>query len=1017
MSLTDLKTIESIQFGILSSKEILARSVVEVTSAKISNDSLENTVYDPRMGVMERNKICPTCEQDCRHCPGHFGHISLSIPIIHPLLYKFVLQMLRVLCVKCSKFLVTEEFIKLHNLQKHTQNMRFQRILKLVEKSSTCLHCLETQPKITFSPTETCFLMAYKNATGKDEKIALTTDEISKRFENITDDEVRLMGFDPEMMHPKNLVFWHLPVLPPVDRPYVIADGMTCDDDITIQYQEIIKINNHLANPNTPQNKRQKYHQSIKFRVKALFDNSQNKAKHTNGRPFKGFKKRISGKEGQVRSNLMGKRVEEAARTVIGPDPTLKTGQIAIPPQVAKILTVTENINKYNLEEMQLLVDKDLCNVVTRGKSRINLKYATRTNGTILKEGDVVIRKKMKFEITDKGPWTIDFELQEGDKFKRDGKKKDIVLPGRKNFTLQIGDKLERQLRNGDIVLLNRQPTLHKGSMIAQTIVIRPGKTIRMPLAITSTFNADFDGDEMNIHVAQNHRSRTELHELSHAKHLLTSAQSSKSNLKIVQDSLLANYLMTKPGMNMTKSRFHNICCKSEWSISQINKKERRITRVLKKYNKDWSVYSGRGLFSMMLPDNFFYEKRTGANTDEPIVVIKEGTLLAGTISKSDLGGGHSSILRIMIKEYPVKVALEFIDNVQFLANEWLMYHGFSVGIKDCIATKEEEIKRAIDKCFMEATLAEQTTKNTAIKEARVNEALSKARDIGMKLAKDALRKDNNFISTVTSGSKGDFFNIAQIAGLMGQQNFSGQRIKPALNKNRRPLVHYPFSKMTQDVEYESKGFVRNSFIHGLSPQEGWFHAITGREGVTDTSMKTARTGYIQRKLIKVAEDISTHYDGTVRYANGSIVQFAYGEDGLDGSETIVRKGEPEICDMKRMIQKLNFEYEKRTLIREKWNGLIQKLGMKLIEESDKSDSDTSDDMSSSSQEESDENSSQISSSSDQESEISSGAEDVDEEEGDEEDDEEEDNYEGSSNESDEVYDEDDDVDDVDLGW
>jgi len=860
--------------------------------------------------------------------------------------------------------------------------------------------------------------MAYKNAAGKDEKIALTADEISKRFENIADNEVRLMGFNPEMMHPKNLVFWHLPVLPPVDRPYVIADGMTCDDDITIQYQEIIKINNHLANPNTPQNKRQKYHQSIKFRVKALFDNSQNKAKHTNGRPFKGFKKRISGKEGQVRSNLMGKRVEEAARTVIGPDPTLKTGQIAIPPQVAKILTVTENINQYNIHEMQLLVDKDLCNVVTRGKSRINLKYATRTHGTILKEGDIVIRNKTKFTITDKGPWTVDFELQEGDKFKRDGKKKDVSLPGRKNFALQIGDKLERQLRDGDIVLLNRQPTLHKGSMIAQTVVIRHGKTIRMPLAITSTFNADFDGDEMNIHVPQNHRSRTELHELSHAKHLLTSAQSSKSNLKIVQDSLLANYLMTKPDMKMTKSRFHNICSKSEWSISEINKKERRITRVLKKYNKPWSVYSGRGLFSMMLPDNFFYEKRTGANPDEPVVIIKEGTLLAGTISKSDLGGGHSSILRIIIKEYPVQVALDFIDNVQFLPNEWLMYHGFSVGIKDCIATKEEEIKMAIDKCFMEATLAEQTTKNPIIKEAKINEALSKARDIGMKLAKDALRKDNNFISTVTSGSKGDFFNIAQIAGLMGQQNFSGQRIKPALNKNRRPLVHYPFSKMTQDVEYESKGFVRNSFIHGLSPQEGWFHAITGREGVTDTSMKTARTGYIQRKLIKVAEDISTHYDGTVRYANGSIVQFAYGEDGLDGSETIVRKGQPEICDMKRMIQKLNFEYEKRTMIREKWCGLIQRLGMKLVD-SDKSTCDTSDSVSSSS-DENEESSSQTTSSSDQESDISTGDEEEDVATGDEEEDvatgdEEEDEEYDESNDSEEEYDEDEE--DVDLGW
>ena len=1016
MSLTDLKTIASLQFGILSSEEILTRSVVEITSAKMSSDSLENTVYDPRMGVMERNKICPTCEQDCSRCPGHFGHIALSVPIIHPLLYKFALKMLRVLCVKCSRFLLNHEFIKLHNLQKYTQNIRFQRILKLVEKSHTCLHCLETQPKITFSPTESCFLMAYKNTTGKDEKIALTTDEISKRFENIKGTEVELMGFNPEMMHPKNLVFWNLPVLPPVDRPYVIAEGMTCDDDITIQYQEIIKINNHLANPNTPQNKRQKYHQSIKFRIKSLFDNSQNKAKHTNGRPFKGFKKRISGKEGQVRGNLMGKRVEQAARTVIGPDPTLKTGQIAIPPQVAKILTINENINVYNIEEMQGLVDNDLCNVVTRNKSRINLKYATKTRGTTLKEGDTVIRGKEKFTITDVGPWTVDFNLRAGDKFKRDGKKKDVVLPGRKNFKIQIGDLVERQLRDGDIVLLNRQPTLHKGSMIANEVLIKTGKTIRMPLAITSTFNADFDGDEMNIHVAQNYRSRTELRELSHAKHLLTSAQSSKANLKIVQDSLLGNYLMTGPGVTMTEARFHNICSKTEWSISEIRKKERRITRVLKKYNKPWSVYSGRGLFSMMLPKNFFYEKRTGANPKEPTVIIKEGTLLAGTISKSDLGGGHSSMLRIIIKEYAVNTALEFIDNLQFLSNEWLMYRGFSVGIKDCIATKEEEIKSAISKCFMQATLAEQTTRNPVIREAKINEALSKARDIGMKLAKDALNEDNNFIATVTSGSKGDFFNIAQIAGLMGQQNFSGQRIKPALNKGRRPLVHYPFGKMTQDVEYESKGFVKNSFIHGLSPQEGWFHAITGREGVTDTSMKTARTGYIQRKLIKVSEDISTHYDGTVRYANGGIVQFAYGGDGLDGSETIVTKGEPQICDMKRMIQKLNFEYEKRTILREKWNRLIKNMGMKIPEDSNNEDLSDSDAVisQSSNTEESNEDSSRTSDS-DQESELSLDEDGSEEETGEDTNDEE---MEEVSNDNSEETEESEYADsDFDLGW
>ena len=199
---------------------------------------------------------------------------------------------------------------------------------------------------------------------NKDEKIVLTADEISKRFENVLDSEVLLLGFDPIQIHPRNLVIWSLPVLPPIDRPYVIAAEMTCDDDITIQYGEIIKINSHLANPKTPHNKRQKYFQSLKFRIKCLFDNSQNKAKHTNGRPFKGIKKRISGKEGQVRGNLMGKRVEQAARTVIGPDPTLKYGQIGIPIEVAKTLTITENINTYNIEKMQRLVDKDKCNAV-----------------------------------------------------------------------------------------------------------------------------------------------------------------------------------------------------------------------------------------------------------------------------------------------------------------------------------------------------------------------------------------------------------------------------------------------------------------------------------------------------------------------------------------------------------------------------------------------------------------------------------------------------------------------------
>ena len=926
MSLYDIKQIDALHFGIMSSADIEKNSVVEVNSAKISSDNMDHTVYDPRMGSMEMNITCPTCGQNSKECPGHFGHIPLSVPIVHPLLYKFVLALLRVFCHKCSRFLITEEMVKLHGFMKHTRNIRFQKILKFIEKSKTCVHCLAQQPKITFSPTETCFLMCHKDT--KDQKLEITADEIYKKFDNVLDSEVELLGFNPSRMHPRNLIIWNLPVLPPIDRPYVVAAEMTCDDDITIQYGEIIKINAHLANPKTPHNKRQKYFQSLKFRIKCLFDNSQNKAKHTNGRPFKGYKKRIAGKEGQVRCNLMGKRVEQAARTVIGPDPTLKFGQIGIPIEVAQTLTVAENINVYNMEKMQALVDNDKVNAVLRGKSRIRMKYATRNPGTKLEIGDQIKRTKSNGEEETITLVQVSFLLKEGDEIFRKGVQIKTILPKKKKFVLQIGDKIERQLMNGDIVLLNRQPTLHKGSMIAHEVVILPGKTFRFNLSITSSFNADFDGDEMNIHVPQDPRARAELRELSHAKKILVSAQSSKANVKIVQDSLLGNFLMTRSADTpIPREQFWNICAKgSGWTTDFILKKLRHIKRVLARLGNPRSLYSGRSLFSMLLPDDFIYKKRNNASTQEPIVEIVEGVLIKGAISKADLGGGHSSMLRLVIKEYPVDVATAFIDNLQFIPNAWLVYRGFSVGIKDCIASEEKEIQAAISKCFIEATMAEKTTSNPLIKEAKINEALSKARDIGMKLAKDALADDNNFISTVTSGSKGDYFNIAQIAGLLGQQNFSGGRIKPALNKGRRSIPHYNFGKLNQETEYESKGFVKNSFMHGLSPEETWFHAITGREGVTDTSMKTSRTGYIQRKLIKSGEDHQVQYDHSVRTSDGSVIQFVYGGDGLDGSETIVMKGKPAICNMSRIVDKYNLVHERHTRCSIKWKTLAQKL-------------------------------------------------------------------------------------------
>ena len=270
----------------------------------------------------------------------------------------------------------------------------------------------------------------------------------------------------------------------------------------------------------------------------------------------------------------------------------------------------------------------------------------------------------------------------------------------------------------------------------------------------------------------------------------------------------------------------------------------------------------------------------------------------------------HNSIIQLLYKEYGKDTTATFIDNVQFLTNKWLSMTGFSVGIKDCIATKTSEIEDAIEKCFIEAKGIEETTSHLGIREIRVNAALNKARDIGMRIAKNALTKGNAFLATVGSGSKGDFFNIAQITGVIGQQNLQGRRVPMQLNKGTRTLPHYPFKGMTKEMEYESRGFIRHSFIHGLNPQEFYFHAMSGREGITDTAMGTSKSGYMQRKIIKVMEDLQVKYDGTVRNPEGNIYQFAYGDDGLDPIECIFRKGAADFCDVSRMVDKLNMECE-----------------------------------------------------------------------------------------------------------
>ena len=953
----ELREIDEITFGLYSAEEIARMSVCKIDNPKKSGTG---TVYDPRMGTTDSSVTCETCKQDAIHCPGHFGHIEFYEPIVHPLFYKRVCSFLNCICTKCNRLTLSETHIQLCGLNKYKGEKRFEQIIEKIKKIDVCCRetgeidddgcrktCGKDHPTFTFNSGECAYYMVYKEG-GVKNSIPLSTREILKILDNISDDDVRLMGFDPELVHPRNYIIQNLLVIPPCDRPYVKADGKTCDDDITLQYCEIIKVNNNLNpdngneetkdEPKRGRRRKKKFTEqdrvkalaSLRFRVHTTFNNGEGKAKHTtNGRAIKCIKKRLVGKHGCIRGNGMGKRCDYTSRTVAGGDPNANIGCLGIPKRVANTLTVPERVTPFNIARLQKLLNENKVDTVIKQNGMITIDIKRFRRGTKVMTGDIIHRGKEKITVTDTN--TL---LKAGDRVERNGKMLENVKPANRSYTLHIGNVVNRKLQKGDFVLLNRQPSLHAGSMMAVEIYINNSDTFTINLAITKPFNADFDGDELNIHVPQSLEAQAELRELSAVQWKMISAQSSKPNIAVVQDSLLGAYRMTKNNEKIRKEQFFDIAmrldrspCSTHKSLSDEGKMSseeildriQHIRKVLRDKGKKVQCFNGKGLVSLCLPIDFNYEKKNDKHSDEPVVRIYRGVMYEGALDKSNLGSSHNAIHQVLNKEYSPEVASHFINSIQVVANHYLLIKGFSIGLGDCLMSKEvneeglsklTQIQDAIQKCYVEAEGIKQTTHHAGIREVRVNACMNKAKDLGLRIAKDALAPENNFISTVMSGSKGDFFNIAQITGLLGQQNIGGNRVPLELNHGRRSLPHYPFGDLPPEAEYESRGFINRGFLLGLNPRQFYYHAMSGREGICDTAMGTATSGYMQRQIVKLTEDIKVHYDGTVRDAPGKIYQLAYGENRINPETTVKVSGAQKVCNVSRLIARLNMKHE-----------------------------------------------------------------------------------------------------------
>lgn len=997
--------IDKIQFGILSNEMVEKMSVVEIKDSKMAGP---NTVYAPELGSID-NKPCVVCgnkmniySEGNKDCPGHFGHIKLNYPVPNPLFKNEIAAYARCFCNRpiCARLIFKKEQLTLEGLFKKEGQARIEAIKEKAEEVEECPHCKNPHGKIKYIQKDNKFVMSYNK---KDDMIPVNYNLLYDIFNNIRDEDLFLFGFKKEKIYnsrPANMMIKNLTVLPTICRLPVNSGNVECHDDITYKYIDIIKVNNKLADIKSLNEKKiNEYIDALDYHLTMIMDNTKNKVADKKKRMFKCIHSRIKGKNGLIRKHMCGKRVNFCGRTVIGPEANCMVDEIIVPHEVASKLTFPVRVTEFNIEECYKWIENDKVTLIIKEENGTKEFFDTRFSGyekqgTKLDFADIIKKKdgkKVSYETMfyNKGKSLI----QEGDQVLKNGKFIPIVLPKKKKIKLEIGYIVERQLMDGDWVLLNRQPSLRPESLRAKKVKILPGKTFRFNLASTEAFNADFDGDEMNIWLPQSYESLAELIDICSVEANFTTSQHSRPIIAMKQDSMTGGYLLTYGDVKIDKATFFDclmvlddmdVMTKYDhirevykWKgvekevEEQINKeifdlekkkdvlkeKKTNLELKIKSKNKDIKIlketinkiketkskideleqtisnmnqdfeaileerlmFNGRTLFSFLLPDNFEYTYQNSMSMDNKPVYITRGVMISGTLNKSVMGSASGSISHMIKLNYSAKKACEFVSYYQMIIARWLLTRGFSVGIEDCIPQKIEFVKTEASKCFSQALLHMQTEEDDELKELKINNSLNNARDVGQRIAKESLSPYNSFVCMIRSGAKGNDNNITQITSMLGQQNAEGKRMPLVFNKRSLPHFIPSFeeyvtqrnssSKVLENL-FSSRGFVHSGFYKGLEPHEFFFHAAGGREGLIDTAVKTAETGYVQRKMVKMLEDLTVAYDGSVRDAYNHVISFDYGGDNFDGAKIIYRDSQPLFMDVDSICNKLNADYE-----------------------------------------------------------------------------------------------------------
>jgi DNA-directed RNA polymerase subunit A' len=852
-----IKNLGAIKFSVWSPVEIRKFSVAEITAPETYDEDgmpVQGGLMDNRLGTLEPGQKCITCGNTSAKCPGHFGHIELAEPVLHIAFVDDIHKLLLTTCRSCNRIkLENEELTSFREIRSAKASYAVitldnikDDIIEKSKKIKICPHCQAEQYDLIFTkPT----IFVEKTEAGENRLLPIT---IRERLSNITDDDLKLLGYDPSTARPEWFVLQVLPVPPVTVRPSIILEtGIRSEDDLTHKLVDIIRVNQRLKESKeagTPPLIVQDLVDLLQYHVTTYFDNEVSgipQAHHRSGRPLKTLTQRLKGKEGRFRGSLSGKRVDFSSRTVISPDPNIAISEVGIPYEVAKKLTIPETVSNWNIEKLKTLVFNGPNNYP-------GANYIIRPDGVKIRLDYVNDRQMVA----------------------------DSIVPGY---------IIERHLSDSDIVIFNRQPSLHRMSIMAHYVRVLPYRTFRLHPAVCPPYNADFDGDEMNLHVPQSEEARSEAALLMSVQDQLISPRYGGPIIGGIRDFITGAYMLTSDESYLSKEEFFNLALLGGYAGALPEPKGEKDGKKL---------YTGKQLFSLFLPKDFNFiitskwnKSIKGEGKD---VVIKNGELISGVIDKASIGAEEpDSVLHRIAKDYGNDVAQQFLNSILVMLKTFITHRGFTYGYSDLWLSEDthkeitEVIKKAYDKIgelilqYKDGTLP--LTRGLSPEEALelylVNE-LSRARDRAGRLADRSFPNDNAGVIMASTGARGSTLNIGQMTAVLGQQSIRGKRIHKGYHN--RSLPHFKIN----DTNPDAKGFVKSNYRDGLTPLEFFFHAMGGREGLVDTAVRTQQSGYMQRRLINALEHLKLEYDSTVRDPHGNIIQYLYGEDGIDPAKS-----------------------------------------------------------------------------------------------------------------------------------